>query len=240
MSVRFPVLEPSAERDLDPRPMIVGGVAPTDSALHPSQEHNPLRHLRETADGPAGNISPHRNMPSIPYPASVRLHTPRDVLYPHGQLPARPYLSEQLGQEASPRRLRQLISCYPCRERKLKCNGQKPCQQCVRRKSHRGCEYARGVRRRGKGKKVQIGEESGSEELSGEDVPEAGDGVSSIGSDIVRPEAGSEGEFPRRRSSPLTAEMDTEMADGERVGDIKQEAGPSTGFEKLSSTRVPS
>jgi len=48
---------------------------------------------------------------------------------------------------------RQAISCFPCRTRKLKCNGQKPCSQCTRRGGDDGCRFAESVKRRGKGKK---------------------------------------------------------------------------------------
>ena len=56
---------------------------------------------------------------------------------------------------------RQLISCYPCRDRKLKCDGEKPCCQCVRRGPDVGCDYAERVRRRGKGRKRRHLEDGG-------------------------------------------------------------------------------
>lgn len=45
------------------------------------------------------------------------------------------------------------ISCYPCRKRKLKCDGNVPCGPCVKRDSVGECGYEKDVRRRGKGKK---------------------------------------------------------------------------------------
>lgn len=63
------------------------------------------------------------------------------------------------------RRNRQIISCFPCRSRKLKCNGQRPCSQCIRRGDNDSCEYAKSVRRRGKGKRPR-GKGSGVEEQS--------------------------------------------------------------------------
>jgi hypothetical protein len=56
---------------------------------------------------------------------------------------------------------RQLISCYPCRTRKMKCDGAKPCTQCVRRGGEADCTFANAVRRRGKGKKAQSGSQAG-------------------------------------------------------------------------------
>jgi hypothetical protein len=58
---------------------------------------------------------------------------------------------------------RQLISCYPCRARKLKCDGQKPCQQCDRRGTQAECAYADKVKRRGKGRKPEDGKSSDDE-----------------------------------------------------------------------------
>lgn len=49
---------------------------------------------------------------------------------------------------------RQPISCYPCRVRKLKCDGGHPCSQCLKRSSTDSCAYADSVRRRGKAKRV--------------------------------------------------------------------------------------
>lgn len=55
---------------------------------------------------------------------------------------------------------RQLISCYPCRRRKLKCDGAIPCAQCLRRGNEAECAYATHVRRRGKGKRKDDDESS--------------------------------------------------------------------------------
>ncbi|WWD01295.1 hypothetical protein V866_008238 [Kwoniella sp. B9012] len=49
---------------------------------------------------------------------------------------------------------RQQISCYPCRQRKLRCDGKTPCAQCSRRHIDGQCRYADRIRRRGRGKKV--------------------------------------------------------------------------------------
>lgn len=48
--------------------------------------------------------------------------------------------------------LRQPIACFPCRTRKLRCDGVHPCAQCVRRKGAAECKFAPEVRRRGKAK----------------------------------------------------------------------------------------
>jgi hypothetical protein len=53
--------------------------------------------------------------------------------------------------------MRQVISCYPCRQRKSKCDGRGPCDQGTRRESGDGCHYAAYVRRRGKAKKQADG-----------------------------------------------------------------------------------
>lgn len=61
------------------------------------------------------------------------------------------------------RPMRQLISCYPCRNRKLKCDGSQPCSQCMRRSGDEECRYADAVRRRGKGKKTARSDDTRSE-----------------------------------------------------------------------------
>lgn len=46
-------------------------------------------------------------------------------------------------------RKRQLISCYPCRKRKIRCDGRRPvCEQCERRKIVNQCGYAESIKRR--------------------------------------------------------------------------------------------
>ncbi|OCF71764.1 hypothetical protein I204_07827 [Kwoniella mangroviensis CBS 8886] len=54
---------------------------------------------------------------------------------------------------------RQQISCYPCRQRKLRCDGKTPCAQCSRRHIDGQCRYADRIRRRGRGKKVNEDEQ---------------------------------------------------------------------------------
>ena len=78
--------------------------------------------------------------------------------YPHPPLERHSYSSTSTSQSSptSPREgknNRQAISCFPCRGRKLKCNGQKPCAQCTRRGGDDGCQYAATIKRRGKGRK---------------------------------------------------------------------------------------
>jgi hypothetical protein len=53
----------------------------------------------------------------------------------------------------SPKPKRQPISCYPCRKRKLKCDGDHPCSSCIKRSSEVECKYEGEIKRRGKGKK---------------------------------------------------------------------------------------
>jgi hypothetical protein len=48
---------------------------------------------------------------------------------------------------------RQAIACHFCRNRKLKCDGEKPCRHCERRKLE--CTYEEVARKRGKGKKAR-------------------------------------------------------------------------------------
>jgi hypothetical protein len=76
---------------------------------------------------------------------------------------------------------RQAISCFPCRTRKLKCNGQKPCTQCTRRGGDDGCNYAESVKRRGKGKKDKSKSE---EEEDREREGRSGSGDSRDGTEV--------------------------------------------------------
>lgn len=45
---------------------------------------------------------------------------------------------------------RQNISCYPCRVRKSRCDGEHPCGPCIKREGEAECEFAPAIRRRGK------------------------------------------------------------------------------------------
>lgn len=54
----------------------------------------------------------------------------------------------------------------------MKCDGAKPCAQCVRRGGESDCTFANTVRRRGKGKKLPGGSQAGQ---SGSDVGEGDD-----------------------------------------------------------------
>ncbi|WWC89946.1 uncharacterized protein L201_004875 [Kwoniella dendrophila CBS 6074] len=65
---------------------------------------------------------------------------------------------------------RQQISCFPCRERKLKCDGKIPCAQCSRRHIDGQCKYADRIRRRGRGKKVNSDGQGGGGESEEYDV----------------------------------------------------------------------
>jgi hypothetical protein len=58
----------------------------------------------------------------------------------------------------------------------LKCDGEKPCSQCVRRGGGDGCEYAHSVRRRGKGKKEKDDEEDGESSVSRDEERRRGSG----------------------------------------------------------------
>lgn len=100
----------------------------------------------------------YRGRQEIPYDA---YNPPQQHMYSYHSIPYPPNAS---------RFQRQLISCYPCRNRKLKCDGQKPCAQCIRRGSESECAYASHVRRRGKGKKIEGGVVDGGEGSSGESV----------------------------------------------------------------------
>ena len=49
---------------------------------------------------------------------------------------------------------RQEISCYPCRQRKNRCDGVLPCGPCIKRNGGADCDFTRFVRRRGKATKA--------------------------------------------------------------------------------------
>jgi len=94
--------------------------------------------------------------------AAIYRSTPLFSAPPYQPIPPRPIPHDRHPKHHSTHRTssitstltkRQIISCFPCRERKLKCDGMKPCQPCTRRGAAEGCAYAEGVRRRGKGKK---------------------------------------------------------------------------------------
>ncbi|ODN98459.1 hypothetical protein L198_03704 [Cryptococcus wingfieldii CBS 7118] len=109
---------------------------------------------------PAGyHNAPHAPYPAAPMAASPRVHPPPFSIgepshHPvHGdRFNVHPSGEGSTSEFRLPRK-RQLISCYPCRKRKLRCDGRKPiCEQCERRKVASECGYAESVKRRGKGK----------------------------------------------------------------------------------------
>jgi hypothetical protein len=113
---------------------------------------------------------------------------------------------------------RQLISCYPCRSRKLKCDGNQPCSQCIRRGSDTECTYAPSVRRRGKGKKSMFSEGS----TSGD-----GGGPSNLYAPEVE-EAGNDGDHEDNgrevETRPMSSgEPATEKAEDDAMAGTKQE-----------------
>ena len=135
-----------------------------------------------TSRSPSDHPHPYQRPPYSygPSDAYLPLHphaiSPYDFTYPsHGSVPSSlseasrhisydPYYHPSRGYYSSSgsapgRGQRQLISCFPCRRRKLKCDGAKPCAQCLRRGNEGECGYATHVRRRGKGKKKD-GDES--------------------------------------------------------------------------------
>ncbi len=157
---------------IDAKPMLLRGEVPTP---------NQASHL---------NLPTSRHMPHHPTaPQNLRSYTdsggellpspPLNEIPPyHPDHPNRTSTPSLTSSSAGPTRSsRQLISCFPCRHRKLKCSGEEPCAQCMRRGSKEKCVYAERVRRRGKGKKREEGgdwKSSGSEE----GLPEIGGGGS--------------------------------------------------------------
>lgn len=53
------------------------------------------------------------------------------------------------------KRNRQVVSCVPCRNRKLKCDRQQPCASCVRRHDEDACRFHAGSGERGDSEKVK-------------------------------------------------------------------------------------
>ncbi|KAL5501824.1 hypothetical protein ACEPAH_9085 [Sanghuangporus vaninii] len=64
------------------------------------------------------------------------------------------------------------VACNFCRQRKMKCDGEKPCRNCLR-KGHK-CEYIEEVRRRGPGKKKKSIGRSSKRELEEGEIDERG------------------------------------------------------------------
>jgi len=133
-----------------------------------------------------------------------------------------------------------LISCYPCRGRKLKCDGKKPCEQCVRRGSEGHCSYATHVRRRGKGKKPDS--EGSSEPDSARDGVDMERDASSSSGGGAR--SGS-GDFalhvPRGSQEPSIAEEmdeDMDLAGIKRESDVEEDPIASSRSQLTSSPVV--
>ncbi|WVQ78420.1 hypothetical protein IAT38_000506 [Cryptococcus sp. DSM 104549] len=158
----------------------------------------------------------------------------------------------QMGLQRPPQRKRQLISCYPCRKRKLRCDGGRPvCQQCQRRNIHGQCGYAETVKRRGRGKRVddEEGEGEGGEaagdhegEGAGEGTGDDGEGAGGEGSGSEEEDAGEgEGEGKdrswrgRRRAGSAAASASANAASG---GDVRRGSESTGRYEQMSGGRV--
>lgn len=88
-------------------------------------------------------------------PVGTRFHLPQvhpPPFYSHSSPKSSINPREGLNLEpvgSSRQRKRQLISCYPCRKRKIRCDGRRPvCEQCERRKIVHQCGYAESIKRR--------------------------------------------------------------------------------------------
>lgn len=152
---------------------------------------------------PAGQPWPPPNTPAPNHPGLYSSHVnPRTSPSPSSNKPSR-----------------QLISCYPCRSRKLKCDGNQPCSQCIRRGGNPECTYAPSVRRRGKGKKSMFSEGSTSGDCGGPSnlyAPE----VEEAGNDGDHEDNGREVE-----TRPMSSgEAAIEKAEDEVMAETKQES----------------
>lgn len=133
----------------DPGPYIPMGAGP---ASGPSNRASFEAPIPTHTQGRSISFSHHRR-PSTTYPP-IQRHSYSSTSMSMSMSPTSPSSTGERERERErERKHRQAISCYPCRGRKLKCDGEKPCSQCVRRGGAGECEYAQAVRRRGKGKK---------------------------------------------------------------------------------------
>lgn len=82
------------------------------------------------------------HLPQVHPPPFYSLSSPESSTNSREGLDAEPVSSNR-------QRKRQLISCYPCRKRKIRCDGRRPvCEQCERRKIVNQCGYAESIKRR--------------------------------------------------------------------------------------------
>ncbi|OXB38845.1 hypothetical protein J007_01288 [Cryptococcus neoformans] len=112
-------------------------------------------------------------------PAGTRFHPPQmhpPPIYSFSSPESSSSYREREGTGLEPvgsshhQRKRQLISCYPCRKRKLRCDGRRPvCEQCERRKVVDQCGYAETIKRRRRTKNAEDDDiemrEEGDEEI---------------------------------------------------------------------------
>lgn len=177
--------------DIDPRPQLVV------REMSRPQQAPPLRQSSSSDPGPPNYPAPydqhprsnsfgstypsplnqHRHHP-YPYPSNTSRPSTSYPTWPHPPLERHSYSSTSTSQSSptSPHEGggggggkggRQAISCFPCRGRKLKCNGQKPCAQCSRRGGEDECHYAATIKRRGKGRKKSKSNDGDEDDESG-------------------------------------------------------------------------
>lgn len=159
------------------------GLGPFNPVVHPPQRTPTYPAHRPNLAAPVHpanyQIVADRPNKQLQAPAGTRFHPPQmhpPPIYSFSSQESSSSYREREGSGLEPvgsshhQRKRQLISCYPCRKRKLRCDGRRPvCEQCERRKVVDQCGYAETIKRRRRTKNAEDDDiemrEEGDEEI---------------------------------------------------------------------------
>lgn len=152
-----PLLDAARPGILVPITALVGSPRPEARAAN-FEPQNPQAAAGHVGEVPGPRSPLHRPRPHLgaglhPTSAANGQHH-LTLIHPHPQgQPHASLLGSVQGPGWAASNARLAISCYPCREKKLKCDGDTPCDPCVRKGNQHNCAYATEVRRRGKTQK---------------------------------------------------------------------------------------
>ncbi|WRT67226.1 uncharacterized protein IL334_004192 [Kwoniella shivajii] len=157
ISNRDPLHPTTVDQDKDLTPRLESCNVPPPQPPHYHQRQQVGQQLRIDPSLQSPDTHTRQSIPNTKA-STPTVSTPHRIVHPP---PASDYFnaafpsnSAPASQRAQKRTKRQPISCYPCRDRKLKCDGKTPCGQCSKRHIDGQCHYAKAIRRRGRNRKT--------------------------------------------------------------------------------------
>lgn len=226
-------------------PAMVGPPLGPPNHMQPQRPPSgPQRYNDFYSPAPQAQQLPPYYTPSPPHPGRALMYPP--IKHEHATSPPShglPLLGRPPSGTGVPAALqpimrhRQMISCHPCRSRKVKCSGGKPCDACIKIKRTSECEYEKTVRRRGKGRKRSDKSQDGRSSDSGNDNDEPSGPTTTQGSDQQRSERSGHG-FSDTQGGESGSDARVHREDGAIMIDSPPQP-PSDGKKRRESNGKP-